>query len=241
METEEGLTFCWRQRARGRVDKHARMDVEEVRRSKSTGTWKHLRAQGKKWLHHFTKVINVALLSATLFCCNGLAAYRGFFIWLIFHNNFPFLNLYFFNFERKIFFIFCVQLKGDTVCILHSFWLRNNVYSVTLMTKATKKGNTKARSWKETSSGCKTATFVLLHPRAGSHACFIMWILLRILKNVKGSRLELHHKPRVHFYRGAFPLPKIKSKAHSFCHGKGLPFPFLGAVWPTLGSYLPFG
>lgn len=36
VEAEEGLTFRRRRREGGRVGKHARTDIEEVRRSKST-------------------------------------------------------------------------------------------------------------------------------------------------------------------------------------------------------------
>lgn len=72
---------------------------------------------------------------------------------------------------------------------------------------------------------------MLLLTTEESHARFIMWILLWICGNVKRSRLEEHpfgRKTRVHFYRGAFSLPKINFKAHSFCHHKGTSISFLG-------------
>lgn len=58
----------------------------------------------------------------------------------------------------------------------------------------------------------------------------------------QGWRSTPGRRTRVHFYRGAFSLPKINSKAHSFCHRKGrFFFPFFSRyLSATLGSNFTF-
>lgn len=184
------------------------MDIEEVRRSKSTEIWKHLRAQGRKWLYHFTKVTNVAPLLATRFCCHGLAAYRSFFNLAYFSLCFPFLNLYFFHFERKIFFIFRVQFKAVSVCILHILF---GWEMMCFLCQKWQKQQKKRVIWiqedeKKTSTGRETVSFESL-------AGFIMWILLRMCRG--WSSLTLAGKTKSPFLQRCIFTAENKSKAHS--------------------------
>lgn len=60
-------------------DKDGMRVLEEVRKNKSTE--KDESTSGNKQevdVYHFTQVTNVALLLSPFFCCNGLAASRGF-------------------------------------------------------------------------------------------------------------------------------------------------------------------
>lgn len=115
---------------------------EEVRKNKSTE--KDESTSGTRQevdVYHFTQVTNVALLLSLLFCCDGLAAYRGFLIFffsrdvtlkrLLFcrHSFTSFFYLYFSKFPlSKILFIFCIKFKGDLVCILHMFLMGPLIY-----------------------------------------------------------------------------------------------------------------
>lgn len=114
-------------------DKDGMKVLEEVRKSKSTE--KDESTSGTRQevdVYHFTQVTNVALLLSPLFVAMALLppeasefvfkechVPRDFFFVIILLHLF---YLYFSKFSlKKNIFIFCVQFKGDIVCILHVF------------------------------------------------------------------------------------------------------------------------
>lgn len=143
--------------------------------------------------------------------------------------SFFFSNFYFFT--LKDFFVFNFLCTANIVCILHMFLgffffgLRIYVLSVTVVKKATRGGgNMNTKSREETIIRMLDALLLCFclpwrNPTRVSSCEFCYGCAE--MSTDQGWRSTPGRRTRVHFYRGAFSLPKINSKAHSFCHRKG--------------------